>query len=150
VIGTDNWMSESPFVRTGVACGQTESGGIVLAVICWARGSRGGVTRQGFLLTSKPVPNRIPSSEFRVQLLVQSWGRSKPDFLEFLTSSSAHQRIYKAVDLDGRGDARCRRARRRGIGPGCLPTEVGGLAGRLSRCSQHLPLHLLPPCPTCQ
>jgi hypothetical protein len=31
--------------------GQTESGGMVLAVTCWARAPRGGVTRQGVVLT---------------------------------------------------------------------------------------------------
>ena len=47
------WMSEPPCARRqGVPHGQTElSGGIVLAVICWARAPRGGVTRQGVVLT---------------------------------------------------------------------------------------------------
>jgi hypothetical protein len=47
VIGTDRWRSVPPFVRKGVPRGQTESGDIVLAVMCWAR----GVTRQGLVLT---------------------------------------------------------------------------------------------------
>jgi hypothetical protein len=36
VIETDRWRSEAPCVRQGVPRGQTESGGIVLAVICWS------------------------------------------------------------------------------------------------------------------
>jgi hypothetical protein len=36
VIGTDRWRSEPPCVRKGVPHGQTESGGIVLAVVCWS------------------------------------------------------------------------------------------------------------------
>jgi hypothetical protein len=50
VIGTDRWMSEPPCARQGVPHGQTESGGIVLAVICWAHAPRGGVTRQDVVL----------------------------------------------------------------------------------------------------
>jgi hypothetical protein len=57
VIGTDKLMSEPLGVRKGVPHGQTENGGIVLAVICWARGSpRGGVTRQGVVLTDLQSP----------------------------------------------------------------------------------------------
>ena len=45
-------MSEHPCARRqGVSHDQTESGGIVLAVICWARAPTGGVTRQGVALT---------------------------------------------------------------------------------------------------
>jgi hypothetical protein len=36
LIGTDRWLSEPPCVRQGVPHGQTESGGIVLAVVCWS------------------------------------------------------------------------------------------------------------------
>ena len=36
MIGADRWMSEPPGVRKGVAHGQTKSGDIVLAVICWS------------------------------------------------------------------------------------------------------------------
>jgi hypothetical protein len=43
-------MSKPPCVCEGVPHGQTESGSVVLAVICWARASRGGVTRQVVVL----------------------------------------------------------------------------------------------------
>jgi hypothetical protein len=39
--------------------GQTESGGVVLAVICWARARRGGVSRQGVVLTDLQPPSSL-------------------------------------------------------------------------------------------
>jgi len=51
VIGTDRWKSEPPCVREGVAHGPTESGGIALASYARARAPRGGVARQGVVLT---------------------------------------------------------------------------------------------------
>jgi hypothetical protein len=36
MIGTGRWRSEPPCARQGVPHGQTESGGIVLAGICWS------------------------------------------------------------------------------------------------------------------
>jgi len=41
----------SSLVRKGVPHGQTESGGIVLAVMCGARAPRGGVNRKGVVFT---------------------------------------------------------------------------------------------------
>jgi hypothetical protein len=87
---------------------------------------------------NRPVPNRIPSSEFRVELFGYRLGSFQAGFLgiphEFFSSSEDIQ----GGGPDGRGDARCRRARRRGIGPGCLPTEVGwargGCRGAASTC----------------
>ena len=34
MIGTDRWRSEPPCVRNGMPHGQTDSGGVVLAVVC--------------------------------------------------------------------------------------------------------------------
>jgi hypothetical protein len=51
VIGTNRWRTEPPCVRKGAPHDQTESGGIVLAVNARARAPRGGVTRQGVVLT---------------------------------------------------------------------------------------------------
>jgi hypothetical protein len=52
VIGTDRWRSEPPCPYPPAwPNGQTESGGRVLAVNAEARAPRGGVTRQGVVLT---------------------------------------------------------------------------------------------------
>ena len=53
VIGADlRRSSPSCVLPQGVPQGQTENGGIVLAVICWSPSApRGGVTRQGVVFT---------------------------------------------------------------------------------------------------
>jgi hypothetical protein len=56
----DRWRSEPPCVRKGVPHGQTESGNVVLPLYspsyAGARALRGGVTRQGAVLTDLKSP----------------------------------------------------------------------------------------------
>jgi hypothetical protein len=53
-LGRTDIMSEPPCARQGVPHGQTESGGRVLAINAGAHAPRGGVTRQGVVLTDLP------------------------------------------------------------------------------------------------
>jgi hypothetical protein len=82
VIGTDGWRSEPPGVRKGVPHDQTESGGVVLADICWMEPVRQEAvlpdralclpTFSHFLIVNKTPPPPPPVTH------CEAWGTLRP------------------------------------------------------------------------